>query len=66
MTPAEKAKETRKKHEEARAQKAQNEKRISEAIIKGCLSVLDDESSSVDQRLEASKILNEVRKGVRG
>lgn len=65
MTPAEKAKETRRKHEEARAQKAQNEKRISEAIIKGCLSVLDDESSSVDQRLEASKILNEVRKGVR-
>ena len=66
MTPAEKAKETRRKHEEARAQKAQNEKRISEAIIKGCLSVLDDESSSVDQRLEASKILYEVRKGVRG
>lgn len=65
MTPAEKAKETRRKHEEARAQKAQNEKRISEAIIKGCLSVLDDDSSSVDQRLEASKILNEVRKGVR-
>lgn len=66
MTPAEKAKETRRKHEEARAQKAQNEKRIREAIIKGCLSVLDDESSSVDQRLEASKILNEVRNGVRG
>lgn len=66
MTPAEKAKETRRKHEEARAQKAQDEKRISEAIIKGCLSVLDDESSSVDQKLEASKILNEVRKGVRG
>ena len=65
MTPAEKAKETRRKHEEARAQKAQEKKRISEAIIKGCLSVLDDESSSVDQRLEASKILNEVRKGVR-
>jgi len=66
MTPAEKAKETRRKHEEARAKKAQDEKRISEAIIKGCLSVLDDESSSVDQKLEASKILNEVRKGVRG
>lgn len=65
MTPAEKAKETRRKHEEARARKAQDEKRISEAIIKGCLSVLDDESSSVDQKLEASKILNEVRKGVR-
>ena len=66
MTPAEKAKETRRKHEEARAQKAQNEKMIREAIIKGCLSVLEDESSSVDQRLEASKILNEVRKGLRG
>ena len=65
MTPAEKAKETRRKHEEARAQKAQNEKMIREAIIKGCLSVLEDESSSADQRLEASKILNEVRKGVR-
>ena len=65
MTPAEKAKETRRKHEEARAQKAQDEKRISEAIVKGCLSVLEDESSSVDQKLEASKILNEVRKGVR-
>lgn len=65
MTPAQKAVETRRKHEEARAQKAQAEKRISEAIISGCLSVLDDESSSVAQRLEASKILNEERKGVR-
>lgn len=65
MTPTEKAIETRQRNKEKRAQKAQNEKRISEAIIKGCLSVLDDESSSVDQRLEASKILNEVRKGVR-
>ena len=67
MTPAEKAKETRRKHEEARAQKALDEKRIREAIIKGCLEVLEDESSSVTvaQRLEASKILNEVRKGVR-
>ena len=65
MTPAQKAVETRKQHEEARAKKAQEEKRISEAIIRGCLSVLEDESSSTDQRLEASKILNEVRKGVR-
>ena len=66
MTPAQKAVETRQRNKEKRAQKALDEKRISEAIIKGCLSVLDDESSSVDQRLEASKILTEVRKGVRG
>ena len=65
MTPAEKAKETRQRHKEAQKKKAQDEKRISEAIIMGCLSVLEDESSSVDQKLEASNILNEVRKGVR-
>ena len=58
MTPAQKAVETRQRNKEKRAQKALDE-------IKGCLSVLDDESSSVDQKLEASKILNEVRKGVR-
>ncbi|MBO5389097.1 MAG: hypothetical protein J6A59_13390 [Lachnospiraceae bacterium] len=66
MTPTQKAVETRQSNKEKRAQKALDEKRISEAIIKGCLLVLDDDSSSVDQRLEASKILNEVRKGVRG
>ena len=65
MTPAEKAKETRRKHEEERAQKAQEEKRIREAIINSCLEILEDESSGIDQRLEASKILNEVRKEVR-
>ena len=65
MTPAQKAVETRRRHAEARAQKALHEKRMREAIISGCLSVLEDESSSVNQRLEASKILNEVRKEVR-
>ena len=65
MTPAQKAVETRQRNKEKRAQKALDEKRIREAIISGCLSVLEAESSSVDQKLEASKILNEVRKGVR-
>ena len=37
MTPAQKAVETRQRNKEKRAQKAQDEKRISEAIIKGCL-----------------------------
>lgn len=65
MTPAEKAVETRLRNKAKRDQKAQDEKRISEAIIRGCLSVLEDESSSVDQKLEASKIMHEIRKGVR-
>lgn len=65
MTPAQKAVETRQKNKEKRDQKAQREKRITEAMVTGLLSVLEDESSSVDQKLEASKILNEVRKGVR-
>lgn len=62
MTPAEKAKETRKKHMEAQKKKSEDKKRITEAIVKGCLSVLADESSSTDQRMEAIRILNEVGK----
>lgn len=65
MNSTQKAKETRQKNKVKKAQKAQTEKRIREAIISSCLSVLEAESSSVDQRLEASKILFSIRKGLK-
>ena len=65
MTPSEKAVETRRKNKEKREQKAKLEKRIREAMVMGLLSVLEDKSSNTDQILEASKILFEMRKGVR-
>ena len=62
MTPAEKAVETRRKNREKQNQKAQLQKRINEAMIKGLLEVLEDQSSSAEQKLEASKILNSLGK----
>ena len=53
--------ETRQKNKEKRDQKAQAQKRITEAIIKGMLSVLEDESATVAEKLEAGRILSEVR-----
>lgn len=61
MTPAQKAVETRQRNKEKRDQKAQAQKRITEAIIKGMLSVLEDESATVAEKLEAGRILSEVR-----
>lgn len=63
MTPAEKAKETRKRHEEARRAKDQEAKEIRERMKNGCLSILDDPRLTPGERLEALKILHDLTKG---
>ena len=62
MTPAEKAKETRKRNEEARNQKRSEELRTKEAIRKGCVEVLEADDTTPDQKLEACRILSEIIK----
>lgn len=63
MTPTEKAKETRKRHEEARRAKDQEAKEIRERMKNGCLSILDDPRLTPGKRLEALKILHDLTKG---
>lgn len=63
MTPTEKAKETRKRHEEARKAKDQEAKEIREKLKKGCLSILEDPRLTPGERLEALKILHDLTKG---
>lgn len=63
MTPTEKAKETRKRHEEARRAKDQEAKEIRERMKNGCLSILDDPRLTPGERLEALKILHDLTKG---
>ena len=63
MTPAEKAKETRKRHEEARKAKNQERKEIREKMTKSCLSILGDPSLTPGERLEALKILRDLTEG---
>lgn len=63
MTPSEKAKETRKRHEEARKAKDQEKREIREKLTKGCLSILDDPRLTPGERLEALKILHDLTEG---
>lgn len=67
MTPEQrkKAVETRRKNKEMRDYHYQLERRIDKAMTLSLLSVLEDESSTPSQKLEASKILNDIRKGDR-
>jgi hypothetical protein len=65
MTPAQKAVETRRQNKKKRAQKIREDQRIHEAMVKSCMSVLDDEGASVEQKLKASEILQWLRKGVK-
>ena len=60
---AEKAIETRRKHEEARRAKEQKRKEIREKMIKGCLQVLEDPRTSPADRVEALKILHDLTEG---
>ena len=60
MTPSEKAVETRRKHKEAQEKKRQEERRIKESMTKALQEVLESDQATVDQKLEASKILSEL------
>lgn len=63
MTEAsEKAVKTRQANKEKRDQKELKKKRIREAMIDGLLEVLEAEKISPEDKLEASKILYELRK----
>ena len=60
---AEKAIETRRRHEEARRAKEQKRKEIREKMIKGCLQVLEDPRTSPAKRVEALKIIYALTEG---
>ena len=59
---SEKAVKTRQLHKEYQRQKELMNKRIKEAMINSLLEVLEAESIPPADKLEASKILNELRK----
>ena len=63
MTPAEKAKETRRKHKEAQDQKEAEKLRAKEAIRKSCVEILESDEMTPGQKLEATKILHDLTKG---
>lgn len=60
MTPTEKAVETRRKNKEKRDQKYREERELRESMKKALQEVLDSDQATVDQKLEASKILHEL------
>lgn len=61
MTPAEKAKETRRKHEEQRLEKEQEKKQITDIMVTVLLSILKNCTASIDQKLEAVAMLLEIK-----
>lgn len=63
MTPSEKAKETRKRHEEARKAKDREKIQIREKMKDACLHVLDDPSASSADRMKAVEILHDLTEG---
>lgn len=60
MTSSEKAVETRRKNKEARDQKDREKRQIKESMKKALQEVLESDQATVDQKLEASKILSEL------
>ncbi len=60
MTSSEKAVETRRKNKEARDQKYREERQLKELMKKSLQEVLENDQATVDQKLEASKILSEL------
>ena len=60
MTSSEKAVETRRKNKEARDQKEREKRQIKESMKKALQEVLESDQATVDQKLEASKILSEL------
>lgn len=60
MTSSEKAVETRRRNKEARDQKDREKRQIKESMKKALQEVLESDQATVDQKLEASKILSEL------
>lgn len=63
MSPADKAKETRRRHEEARRAKERETIEVTEKLKKSCLSLMDDLRLTPGERLEATRILHDLTKG---
>ena len=63
MSPADKARETRKRHEEARRAKERERIEVTETLKKSCLLLLEDPRLTPGERLEATKILHDLTKG---
>ncbi len=63
MTPAEKARETRKNHAEAQKAKERERIEIREKMKKTCLNVVDDPSASSADKMDAIRILHALMKG---
>lgn len=63
MTPAEKARETRKRHKEAQRQAALEAKMLRAKMKDGCLSLLNDPKATAREKLRATEILYELTKG---
>lgn len=63
MTPAEKARETRKRHREAQRQAALEGKMLRARLKDSCLSILNDKESTRKERFRATEILYELTKG---
>lgn len=61
MTPAEKANETRKRHAEQRKAKEQEAKQMKEVMTSALFAILRDSKASIDQRLQASEMLLEIK-----
>ncbi len=53
MTPVEKAQETRKRNREKQQQKKQREREVIETVLNGLISVIKDERSTPEQKLDA-------------
>lgn len=63
MTSAEKATETRKRHEETRKAKDRERIELRGKMISTCLHVLDDPSASSADKIKAVEILHDLTKG---
>ena len=53
MTSVEKAQETRKRNREKQQQKKQREREVIETVLNGLISVIKDERSTPEQKLDA-------------
>ena len=63
MSPADKAKETRRRHEEARRAKEREQIEIREKMKRTCVRVMDDPSASSADKIKAVEILHDLTKG---
>lgn len=63
MSPADKAKETRRRHEEARRAKEREQIEIREKMKRTCVRVMDDPSASSADKIKAVEIFHDLTKG---